>query len=86
MQKIHFHENFNPPLKSNKNYHIQSANAFQKDGNFLNYIPHIHNQLNRGGNGFYDENLNQHRNDDERNTFMSNMNENDDHSENGKRG
>lgn len=73
MQKIHLNENFNPPL-TNKNYHIQSANAFQKDGKFLNYIPHIHN---RGKNGFFDKNLNEHRNDDERNTFRSNMNGND---------
>lgn len=76
MQKIHLNENFNPPL-TNKNYHIQSANAFQKDGKFLNYIPHIHNQLNRGKNGFFDKNLNEHRNDDERNTFRSNMNGNE---------
>lgn len=85
MQKIHFHENFNPLLR-NKNYHIQSANAFQKDGKFLNYIPHIYNQFNRGGNGFFDKNLNEQRNDDERNTFRSNNMNGDDQIENEERG
>lgn len=76
MQKIHLHENFNPPL-AYKNYHIQSANAFQKDENLLNYIPYIQNQLKSGKNGFFDKNLNENRNDDERNSFRLNMNGND---------